>query len=281
MSEKIEEMNEVDEQNETSEELTETETELEQTETDDDADEVAEEETESESEEEGFEYDEEGNIIIPDDEDEDGDTDEDDGEAAEHETPKPKTETAKTAEDNTNEAPADKSLEDKYSELEAKYKALQSRTKDALKHFGVETEDVDDGLIQVIAESEGVTAEEYRKRISDAEAVRVADLKAIQDVFPHASEYKSITNLPNFARFAQLRMSGATPIEAYRATHSEIISAKSGARSPGGKEHLKGTPPKKTSANAVRISTADLNWMRSEFPGKTDKELIQLYKKTR
>ena len=238
--------------------------------------------TDEEEDEFEFEYDDEGNIIIPDDEDEDEDETESDGdeEAEEDEEQKP-TDTKKpteTAEEKKTEG--EDTIEAKYAALEAKYKALEKQAKEAVKKMGVEDEDVLEALIQVTAESSGVTKEEYKSQLSAEEAIRAADLKAIQAVFPHAAEYKSIYDLPNIGRFGELRVKGATPIEAYRATHSDIIASKVAAKSKGGKEHLKSLPATKKSGTATRITAKDMAWLRSEFPNKTDKERIKLYKST-
>ena len=225
-----------------------------------------------------FDYDEEGNIIIPDD-DESGDDgesdsddkdDDDDGDPAEHEEPvKPK------AEKKEEEDPSEAKKEDTSEE---KYKALAAQAKELLKKLGVEADDPLEGLIQASAESEGVTKEEYKKRLTAEENVRMSDLKAIQEIFPHAKEYKRIEDLPNLKRFAELRVKGATAIEAYRATHSEQIAAGGTPRAKGSKEHLTTTKPSRK--GSIKISSRDMKWLRESFPNKTDKERLALYKKT-
>ena len=229
---------------------------------------------------EDFEYDEEGNIVIPDDED---DTDEDEeSDPAEHEEPaESKKGKAKSDEGaKEEEAPkAGKTADDDYAELKEKYNRLVNHAKAVLERMDIDEEDVEEGLIRITAESDGITKEEYKQKLSAEEAIRAADLKAIQAVFPHAADYKSISDLPNIKRFAELRMQGATPIEAYRATHSEVI-AKHTQKNKGGKDHLKKNVTPKQGLKTVRISASDMKWMREEFPHMSDKERVAMYKDT-
>ncbi len=204
-----------------------------------------------------FDYDEEGNIIIPDDDEsgDDGESDSDDKDDEE-----------------------DPSEPKKEATHEERYNALATRAKDLLKKLGVDADDPIEGLIQAAAESEGVTKEEYNQRLTAEENVRMSDLKAIQEIFPHAKEYKRIEDLPNIKRFAELRVKGATAIEAYRATHSEQIAAGGTPRAKGSKEHLTTTKPSRK--GSIKISSRDMKWLRESFPNKTDKERLALYKKT-
>lgn len=225
-----------------------------------------------------FEYDEEGNIVIPDDED---DTDEDEeSDPEEHEEPAESKKGKAKSDEGAEEAPkAGKTADDDYAELKEKYNRLVNHAKAVLERMDIDEDDVEEGLIRMTAESDGITKEEYKQKLSAEEAIRAADLKAIQAVFPHAADYKSISDLPNIKRFAELRMQGASPIEAYRATHSEVI-AKHVQKNKGGKDHLKKNVTPKQGLNTVRIPASDMKWMREEFPHMSDKERVAMYKDT-
>ena len=238
-----------------------------------------------------FEYDENGDIIIPDDEEDteddgtaDGDDDNDDGESGGE---------GDASEDDT--PPADEK-DQKIADLEKQLADFKKYGAAALKKLGVEGEDVTEGFIKIAAEAEGITPDELKQRITAENAQRSAaqerqaliereDLAAIQAVFPSAKDYKSISEIPNFKRFGELRDAGATPLEAFRAANpdgvrAEAAQAANAASIKGTKEHLKSSVPKGTKDTSTRIPKAEFEKYRDMFPNKSKEEIIKLYKES-
>lgn len=250
----------------------------------DDTDEVGDSEDADDSgSDDDFEYDENGDIIIPDDEDDgtaDGDDDNDDG-------------------NNGGDPPADDTppadeKDKKIADLEKQLADVKKYGAAALKKLGVSDSDVTAGFIKLAADAEGVTPEEYRKTL-EAEAtqqtvaqlrqaeIEKADLMALQALYPETKKYASISEIPNFKRFGELRDAGLTPKEAYSAANPDGIregvakSVKQQSLS-GTKDHLKSSVPKGTKDNSVKMSRAELDEWRDMFPGKSDKEIFELYR---
>ena len=254
MEEKIEEMTELDEDVEATEELTEEEMEL--------ADDIEDDDTDEDTD---LEYDEEGNIVIGDDE-----TNADDEESPETES---------STEETAKELTAD--------EWKQKFQKLESQTKETLKKYGVDTDDAIKGLERMAAEADGVTEEEYvtqreAKKAAD-EKIYAEDLAAIKAIYPETANLNHISELKNVKRFAELRNMGLSATEAYSASHSkevrEGVARSVKTQQKSGKEHLHSVVPKTTRGGAS-ISRSDMDELRDLFPNKTDKEIIELYKKT-
>ena len=253
MDEKIEEMTELEEDFQ-EEELTEDDAELdEDIESDDDSDEDIE-----------LEYDEEGNVVIPEDDNADEES--------------PKTETS--AEEEATEPTAD--------DWKQKFTALEKQTKETLKKYGVETDDAIKGLERMAAEADGLSEDEYvaqrdARRAAD-EKVYAEDLAAIKAVYPETANLKHINELKNIGRFAEMRKLGLSATEAYAATHSkemrESVAQSVKTQQKSGKEHLRSVVPKGSKGGAT-ITRSEMQELRDIFPTKTDKEIIELYKKTK
>lgn len=233
---------------------------------------------ESASEDE-FEYDENGNIIIPDEIDEGSPSDEGKEE---------------------NAAPDARDVE--LQRLREELDDLRSQSKDTLKKLGIETEDVMDGLASLAAESADETKEEYlakraetRKAEREAQAKRTAefeelaakDLAELQQIYPETKGYKHVRDMPEevLEKFARNRNLGLPAKEAYAAANIDGI--RSGAVQAGhrramndSKAHLQASNPKSAKGNGIRIPRAEMEMWREMFPGKSDKEIAALYKKT-
>lgn len=256
-----------------------------------DVEEVAEDETEEVNEEEvgndadeeveepkGFnvddlEYDENGDIIIPEDEEVKEEISE------EEETPKVDERDAKI-----------KDLEERLAEL-------TSQSKDTLKKLGIENEDVLRGLADLAAETDGVSTEEYLAKKAEVaraaiaeqtefEKVFAADLAELQAKYPETKAYKHIKDMPKeiLDEFAKNRDLGLSAVKAYAAANPDGIRESAVASvkaAKNGKEHLQSSVPKGSKTTAIKMTRSELNEWRGLFPGKSDKEIVALYRKTK
>lgn len=248
-----------------------------------------------------LEYDEEGNIVIPDgDEADEGDPEEDDASDA----------SQGEAEDDSDEGsdedsgvaePADKEESAEVLRLKRELETLRSQGRDTLKALGVENpDDVLGGLVKLAAETEEQSPEEYLKKREESrrneETLQIArriafeqkkanDLAAVHASYPETRKYDSVEKFPNFRRFAELRDLGATPVEAYNASHPAQVreNASSAARQQSlndTKKHLKSTVPKGSKGTGVSMTRQELSEWRELFPDKSDKEILGLYRRT-
>ena len=238
------------------------------------------EEVDPEDEEE-LEYDDDGNVV-------ESNTDDDDNDAA-----------AQVEERDTKETDIafSKNVEDR----EKKLTEREAIIRDALKAMGIEEDDIDKGLAQLAADAKGVTVEEYTKKraeaIKQAEAQRVyrevmlkkmidSDMNALHSLFPETKSITKFEEIPNARRYAELRDLGLNPKEAYSAANPEArreavaASVKQQAINAS-KSHLKSNVPIGAKDTSVKISKSEMEMYREMFRGKTDQEIIALYKKTR
>ena len=252
------------------------------------AEEELEEEEVAEEEEVDFEYDDEGNIVFPDDEEEnEGDEEANEAEVAEE------------GEDNkSDEAPATETKPEKNADFEK----FKSQARDTLAKFGIEAKtdaEIIAGLVNLAAENDGKTPEEYlakrteeeeleaaRKLIQQQknEVVYKADLDKIHEMFPETSVYTHIKQLPNYQRFSELRALGNSVIEAYSATHTNAIreSAASGAtKLANSKNHLRATATRGAKDTSIYISKGEMESLKESFPDLSDKEIVKLYKRAK
>ena len=167
--------------------------------------------------------------------------------------------------------------------------------------MGIEEDDIDKGLAQLAADANGVTVEEYTKKraeaIKQAEAQRVyrevmlkkmidSDMNALHSLFPETKSITKFEEIPNARRYAELRDLGLNPKEAYSAANPEArreavaASVKQQAINAS-KSHLKSNVPIGAKDTSVKISKGEMEMYREMFRGKTDQEIIALYKKTR
>jgi hypothetical protein len=237
--------------------------------------------TETEEDDE-FEYDEDGNIIIPDiesdDEDEEEESEEDEDEAPKEE-PKPEE-------------------EDELARVKKELAALKKQSKDTLAKYGIEGDDLVKGLVSLAAGAVDKTDEEYLKdrEVEEAkeflknqkwEELAKADLAKLHEEFPETKAYKHILDLPAEVRtkFAKFRDAGLTAEEAYAAANPKGIragaaSAEAKTAMHESKSHIKSVVPKGSKDNSITMTKRELAEWRDLFPGMSDKEIQDLYRKT-
>jgi hypothetical protein len=251
---------------------------VEEVEETEDIDESDEEETYDESDDEELEYDDDGNVV----------------EAEEEPT---NDTTAQVEERNTNTTdtkPVENPLQRKYDDREA-------IIKDALKSMGIDTDNVDEGLLQLAADAEGVSVEEYTKQRNEKRATEEAkrlyrqvmmekmvqsDLNELHSLFPETKTVTRFENIPNCRRYAELRDKGLSVKEAYSAANADarreaIASSVKQQTINASKSHLKSNVPIASKDTSIKITRAEMEQMRDLFPNKSDKELVALYKKTK
>lgn len=265
-----------------------------------------------------LEYDEEGNIVIP-EEDEEFHTEDDlADEDPDHPVPDDAEDEEEIPEENdeadpVKEAPdAEAGAPDadlaarlaardrEYEDLRHRHDEQTAQIKDTLAALGVDSEDELAGLVRLAAEASGEKPEEYlAKRAEEAkkaEAMQMyrraefekkkrADLSEVQALYPETKQYGDIEDIPNFRRFAELRDMGLSPKEAYIAANpdaareSVAAAVKQGALNDT-KKHLRSSVPKGAKDGSVRMSRAEFAEWRELFPGKSDKEIVALYRQT-
>lgn len=278
---------------------------------------VADEVQDAEEFDDDFEYDEDGNVVIPEedegsraeedlaDEDPDLDTPDDaeEGEDAEEENgaePERDTPDAEVGAQNTDIAARLAARDQEYEDLRRRHDEQTAQIKDTLAALGVDSEDELAGLVRLAAEASGEKPEEYlAKRAEEAkkaEAMQMyrraefekkkrADLSEVQALYPETKQYGDIEDIPNFRRFAELRDMGLSPKEAYIAANpdaareSVAAAVKQGALNDT-KKHLRSSVPKGAKDGSVRMSHRELAEWKELFPGKSDKEIVALYRQT-
>ena len=255
-----------------------------------------------------FEYDENGDIIIP-DVDEDVEENAEDGvgdvaeevdeeEAEGEETPVEAEEDDDAGKDTKEDAKTAENEE--LVRLRALVKDYETRGKDALEKLGVKNDDVLKGLLQIAAEAEDKTPEEYaaelqkKRRMEEAmellkrtefEKMASADLAGLKQIYPELKDVNSIFDIPNFKRFGELRDKGLSIKEAYSAANPDgirrnVADAVTRQNLNESKSHLKSNVPKGTKDNSLHMSREELTSWREMFPKMSDSEIIKLYRKT-
>lgn len=255
-------------------EVTEDVEEVEDTEDTDDT----EEETYVENDDEELEYDDDGNVV----------------EAAEEPA---NDDTAQVEERNTNTT--DTTRVD--NPLQRKYDDRESIIKDVLKAMGIESANIDEGLLRLAADAEDMTVEEYTKKRNEKRTLEEAqkfyreammekmvqsDLNELHTLFPETKNVLKFENIPNCRRYAELRDKGLSVKEAYSAANPDgrreaIVSSVKQQTINASKSHLKSNVPIASKDTSVKITRGEMAQMRDLFPDKSDKELIALYKKTK
>ncbi len=127
-----------------------------------------------------------------------------------------------------------------------------------------------------------------KKEFTFSDILRIA-LKEYKKSFPDLLETKQIkdafANIDEFAKFGRLRDSGIDAKTAYLAVKGNDVRAKQSAAATqkavnDGKNHITSVAPKKAAGDGITMPKSTLKEWREMFPRKTDKEIIQLYKKT-
>lgn len=182
---------------------------------------------------------------------------------------------------------------------------LKHLSKETLEKMGITVEgDVADTMERTVAESEGVSVEEYRKRRQDSlnleqeketakrqafETLAANDLSELKKSFPDLLGKGRINDcfdsFDDFVEFGRLRDAGISPKKAYLAVNGDkvrnqqAIAAQRKATSDG-KKHLTSVAPKKASDDNIVMPKETLREWRDLFPGKSDKEIRALYKQS-
>lgn len=234
------------------------------------------------SDEDELEYDEDGNVIVEKSDETDAETQDEDA--------------AQTA-----TAEEDKKTDTDYDKLKKQYDDREALIKDALKKMGIEEDDVEQALIRLGADAEGISPEEYAKQREEAKRKEAAerlyaevllekkiaeDLAILHAEFPETKAITKLEQIPNARRFAELRDIGVSAREAYVAAnidaHRDRIAKSVRQQSINAtKSHLKSNVPIASKDTSVKISRSDMEQLRDLFPNKSDKEIIALYKKTK
>ena len=243
-----------------------------------DTDESSEEETYTESDDEELEYDDDGNVVEAEEEPANDDT-------------------AQVEERNTNTTDT-KRVE---NPLQRKYDDRESIIKDVLKAMGIESANIDEGLLRLAADAEDMTVEEYTKKRNEKRTLEEAqkfyreammekmvqsDLNELHTLFPETKNVLKFENIPNCRRYAELRDKGLSVKEAYSAANPDgrrdaIASSVKQQTINASKSHLKSNVPIASKDTSVKITRGEMAQMRDLFTDKSDKELIALYKKTK
>lgn len=142
--------------------------------------------------------------------------------------------------------------------------------------------------IEMIAESKGVSVEEYRsslgmteppkqeeslgtqETISQLLSLKVkADIDAINIRFPDA-KISSLEDIKNSSQYVALRDKGVSPEEAY----AQVIQPKE-----DGKKHMTATASKTKPARLPHMTAQEMRMARDLFPGMSDAEIQKLHKR--
>lgn len=236
----------------------------------DDSDEDEDEDDDSDKDDEESEEDDPFEGLFDDDEDDDSEDDEDDD--------------PEDDEDDDSEGKYGTPISDVTNN--AKYDALSNEVKATLKKLGYNGEgDPMEMLKRLQAEADGVSAADYeRKQAFEKQAA--LDIEAIHKAFPETAKFKHLRELPNVGKFARLmddKDMKLSVVEAFAASHPEIVSAHvAGANRAknlaGTKNHLSSSVPKGAKDVSVKITRKELDDYREMFPELSDKQIKELYK---
>jgi hypothetical protein len=97
-----------------------------------------------------------------------------------------------------------------------------------------------------------------------------------------SKSFDTLSAMPCFGRYSELREKGLSVKEAYAAANCDAViraahSAEIGLS--GTKSHLRSNVPKRASSVTVTMSRTELAEWRSLFPGKSDKDIAELYRR--
>ena len=115
------------------------------------------------------------------------------------------------------------------------------------------------------------TEEGEAESSADYEALEAEDLAALRREFYEARGIRSIAELDDPVRFAELRELGLSPREAYLATKK--------VRRQDNRQHLRGATPKSAAGVHSGMTSAELSKARELFSGMSDTEIQRLYKR--
>ena len=117
---------------------------------------------------------------------------------------------------------------------------------------------------------------------TDFAAMAESDLSEITKAYPSLG-LKSLGDIKNLQRFAELRDKGVTAAEAFAATNAEMLMAgaeRVGATKATGKAHLQSVAKKTGARSASQMTNAERDAAREFFgDDMSDKELERLFAK--
>jgi hypothetical protein len=209
--------------------------------------------------------DEEDDVYSTEIEDEEGDpyelTDEEIAELADEEDEEPAEDDADDAAENSGESENESGEEDGTSNDE-------------------DAEDGGDGEGHAEENPEQGTEEASKEgEAKDYAAMAASDVAELNRLFPSLG-ITDLRKIDNAGRYGALRDMGLSVEEAFRATNHARISAQSTpvVRKADGKAHIRGDMPAHQATDGFSMSAAEMRDARELFPGKSDKEIIALYR---
>ena len=113
----------------------------------------------------------------------------------------------------------------------------------------------------------------------DYAAMAASDVAELNRLFPSLG-ITDLRKIDNAGRYGALRDMGLSVEEAFRATNHARIGAQSApaVHKADGKAHIRGDMPAHQATDGFSMSAADMRDARELFPGKSDKEIIALYR---
>lgn len=192
-----------------------------------------------------------------------------------------------------------KELEHEKNERDSEHDSLMSLLKEALPKLGAKSDNPHEALIELIAETLDKSPEEYKQEIKEKERIEKAlallektelektvseDFQILKNSYPELRACKTIMDIPNVKEFARFRDLGLNAIQAYSAANPEeirksVAAAVKRQNLNDTKTHLRSSAAKSSKGSVPNISQADLELMRGAFPGKSDREIYDLYRK--
>jgi hypothetical protein len=159
-------------------------------------------------------------------------------------------------------------------------------------------EDVIEALTKLAAENEGLTVEEYKRKLQDeqlleeykrsrvteeAQKAKAQHLAEIKNRFPDV-EAQSIEQLPNYEKYRKLMMTNLfSPSEAFEMVYDKTKSNKAQGEYERqkalneSKEHLRSINPKTVVGALKPIPKSEYEVYRRVFPNLSEKDLVKKY----
>ena len=117
------------------------------------------------------------------------------------------------------------------------------------------------------------------------ENMKKADLSELHAAYPETAELDDVEKMENFRRFAELRDAGLSVKEAYAAANPEAMrrsAAEAGKKKSlaGTKAHMGSVVPRAAKGESTNMPPSEMKrWREELFPGKSKKEIIDLWKR--
>lgn len=249
-----------------------------------------------------FEFDEDGNIVVngDDDDDDNAEAEEQDDESDDDDEDRDDTQSVETKDDDDPDEPEVNTAPKKHTEkTDADFRAA---VKDMLIKLGEENVSDDqllERVMKVAAETADMSLDDYKRHLeaqrivedskkreekSEQERVMAADLSALKTSFTELHGVDHLSKIANFNRYCELRAQGSSAKEAYLATNGEVIRANMAKNVQkkslaGTKNHLSATGGKASGVSHKGISKREMDALRDQFEGLSDKEILKLYRR--